>query len=55
MLQNMGMEFPAGTNASFNASESQVVLVHNREGHQRFRAILDQNGLSVKVEDKAAP
>lgn len=55
MLQNMGMEFPAETNVSFNASEGHVVLVHHREGHQRFRAILDQNGLSVKVEDKAAP
>ncbi len=54
MLQNMGMEFPAGTNASFNASQGHVVLLHNREGHQRFRAILDQNGLSVKVEDNGA-
>ena len=54
MLQNMGMEFPAGTNASFNASQGHVVLVHYREGHQRFRAILDHNGLSVKVEDEGA-
>lgn len=55
MLQNMGMDFPAGTTVSFDASQGHVVLVHQREGHQRFRAILEQNGLSVKVEDKVAP
>ena len=55
MLQNMGMEFPEGTSASFNASDCTVTLTHKREGHQRFRAILDQNSLSVKVEDKGAP
>lgn len=55
MLRNMGTVFPAGTSAFFNASESHVTLLHNREGHQRFQAILDQNDISDKLEEKEAP
>lgn len=53
MLQNMGLRFPAGTNAIYMASECRVVLTHNLKGHLLFKSILDQNDLSVPPEDKA--
>ncbi|MGJ8644238.1 MAG: hypothetical protein ACSHX9_12585 [Luteolibacter sp.] len=53
MLQNMGLMFPAGTRASYNASECKVILTHDLKGHLLFKSILDQNDLSLPQEDKA--
>lgn len=53
MLQNMGLKFPAGTNASFNTSGCKVILTHDLEGHLLFKAILDQHDLSIPPEGEA--
>ena len=52
MLQAMGMKFPAGTSATFDSSQCQVMLFNDRQGHQMFRAILHKYELSMPQEGK---
>lgn len=50
MLEDLGLDFPAGCSAMFKASGCQVYLTHDRQGHQLFKKILDENGLAMAKE-----
>ncbi len=47
LLGKMGMQFPSGTQIRFIDSDSQVLLIHNAQGHARFQAIINQSGLAI--------
>jgi hypothetical protein len=41
-LARRGLEFPSGTSVTMNSDSCTVLLTHNRDGHQKFTALLKE-------------